>query len=105
MDSRNCSQSQTSTLETVFVELSKLMDSRNGPQALRERSGAGDGVARGGAPHKTTILVSKLLEASRNGTQALRGAERRWVRCGAGRGATQKQKHHSRKISMLFHIH
>ena len=69
------------------------MHSRNGPQALRERSGAGDGVARGGAPHKTTILVSKLLEASRNGTQALRGAERRWVRCGAGRGATQTQNH------------
>ena len=39
-----------------FAEVSKLSDSRNGPQALRERSGAGDGVVRGGAPHKTKFI-------------------------------------------------
>ena len=42
--------------KTLFVEVSKLRDSRNGTQALRERSGAGYGVVRGGAPHKQNIF-------------------------------------------------
>ena len=56
-------------------------------------------MARGGAPHKHKIIVSKLLEASRNGTQALRGAERRWVRWGgAGRHTNTKSYFFGRRV-------
>ena len=77
-----------------------MQKSRNGPQALRERSGAGDGVARGGAPHKTeTIFLQRSRNRARNGPQALRGAERCWVRCGAGRGATQNRNSFLAEVS------
>ena len=80
-----------------FVEVSKQSDSRNGLQALRERSGAGDGVVRGGAPRKTKTIfgeVSKLGD-SRNGTQALR------ERSGAGYGVVRGGAPHKTKSFLL----
>ena len=85
-------------MNIFFAEVSKLGMSRNGLQALRERSGAGDGVARGGAPHKTKSL---FMEFSKQGTKrnpGSEGAERCWVRCGAGRGATQNKLHFCRSL-------
>ena len=52
------------TLETV-LDSREAVETRNGPPAPRERSGAGDGVG-GGAPHKTQILFLNSLEAERN---------------------------------------